>query len=158
MAFAALGDGRRAWDLTTLINPLNHARTAEAVAVYKVEPYVIAADVYAVHPHTGRGGWTWYTGAAGWYYRLIVESLLGIRRRGDRLHVAPCMRDDWEAYSLRYRFGDTPYHISVQRKAFATATAGVRMALDGIDVGDDGIALVDDHREHFVEVTVPGSR
>ena len=158
MAFAALGDSRRAWDLTTLINPLNHARTAEAVAVYKVEPYVIAADVYAVQPHTGRGGWTWYTGAAGWYYRLIVESLLGLRRRGDRLHFAPCMREDWGAYSLRYRFGDTPYHISVQRKPSATGTAGIRMTLDGIDVGDDGIALVDDRREHVVDVTVPGSR
>jgi cyclic beta-1,2-glucan synthetase len=158
MAFAALGDSRRAWDLTTLINPLNHSRTAEAVAVYKVEPYVIAADVYAVQPHTGRGGWTWYTGAAGWYYRLIVESLLGLRRHGDRLHFVPCMRDDWEGYALHYRFGDTPYHIRVQRTPTPGGTAGVRTALDGIDVGDDGILLVDDRREHLVDVTVPGGR
>jgi cyclic beta-1,2-glucan synthetase len=158
MAFAELGDSRRAWDLATLINPLNHARTAEAVAVYKVEPYVIAADVYAVEPHTGRGGWTWYTGAAGWYYRLFVESLLGLRRRGDRLHFAPCMRDDWDAYALHYRFGETPYHINVQRKPPTAGTAGVRATLDGIEVGDDGIPLVDDHREHLVEVTVPASR
>jgi cellobiose phosphorylase len=158
MAFAELGDSRRAWDLATLINPLNHARTAEAVAVYKVEPYVIAADVYAVQPHTGRGGWTWYTGAAGWYYRLFVESLLGLRRRGDRLHFAPCMRDDWDAYALHYRFGETPYHINVQRKPPTAGTAGVRATLDGIEVGDDGIPLVDDHREHLVEVTVPASR
>ncbi len=154
MAFAALGDSRRAWDLTALINPLNHSRTAEAVAAYKVEPYVIAADVYAVQPHTGRGGWTWYTGAAGWYYRLIVESLLGLRRRADRLHFAPCMRDDWEAFALRYLFGDTQYHIKVLRKASTTGTAGVRATLDGIDLGEDGIPLVDDHREHVVEVWV----
>jgi len=76
MAFAALGDGERAWDLLALINPLNHARSPEAIAIYKVEPYVVAADVYALSPHTGRGGWTWYTGSAGWMYRLFVESLL----------------------------------------------------------------------------------
>jgi len=77
MAFAALGDSRRAWELFGLINPVNHAKSAQAIGVYKVEPYVVAADVYAVAPHTGRGGWTWYTGSAGWMYRLIVESLLG---------------------------------------------------------------------------------
>ena len=84
MAFAALGDRERAWELATMINPVNHARTPEGVATYKVEPYVIAADVYALAPHTGRGGWSWYTGSAGWMYRLIVESLLGLTLEGDR--------------------------------------------------------------------------
>jgi cyclic beta-1,2-glucan synthetase len=79
MAFAALGDSRRAWELFTMINPINHGNTAEGIQKYKVEPYVVAADVYAVEPHTGRGGWTWYTGSAAWMYRLIVESLLGLR-------------------------------------------------------------------------------
>ena len=79
MAFAALGDSRRAWELLAMINPVNHAKSPEAIATYKVEPYVVAADVYALSPHTGRGGWTWYTGSAGWMYRLIVESLLGLR-------------------------------------------------------------------------------
>src|SRR6266571_5033171 len=87
MAFAALGDGARAWELTAMINPVNHARTPEAAAAYKVEPYVVAADVYAHAPHTGRGGWTWYTGSAGWMYRLVVESLLGLRLEVNRLHL-----------------------------------------------------------------------
>ncbi len=91
MAFAALGDSRRAWELTSMINPVNHGVSAQAVAIYKVEPYVVAADVYAVAPHTGRGGWTWYTGSAGWMYRLIVESLLGLKLEGDKLHITPCL-------------------------------------------------------------------
>jgi cellobiose phosphorylase len=157
MAFAALGDDRRAWELAAMINPLHHARTADSVAVYKVEPYVIAADVYAVPPHTGRGGWTWYTGAAGWYYRLIVESLLGLRRQADRLSFAPCFRDEWESFELRYRYGDTPYHVQVVRVASATEAPGARYWLDGIDAGDAGVRLVDDGHEHRVEVRVPGS-
>ncbi|MCY7389156.1 MAG: cyclic beta 1-2 glucan synthetase, partial [Burkholderiales bacterium] len=91
MAFAALGDSRRAWELTRMINPINHARSAEEVAIYKVEPYVIAADVYGVAPHTGRGGWSWYTGSAGWMYRLILESLLGLRLEVDKLTFTPCL-------------------------------------------------------------------
>ena len=83
MAFAKSGDSRRAWELTTMINPVNHATTPQGVATYKVEPYVVAADVYALSPHTGRGGWTWYTGSAGWMYRLVVESLLGLRLEAD---------------------------------------------------------------------------
>ncbi len=158
MAFAALGDGRRAWELAGLINPLNHSRTAEAVATYKVEPYVIAADVYAVPPHIGRGGWTWYTGAAGWYYRLTVESLLGLRREADTLHFAPCMRDDWETYSLRYRFGDTYYRVRFARVPSATGIAGVRAILDGRELGDGRVPLVDDHVEHDVEVIVSLAR
>jgi cellobiose phosphorylase len=158
MAFAALGDGRRAWELASLINPLNHSRTAEAVAIYKVEPYVIAADVYAVRPHTGRGGWTWYTGAAGWYYRLIVESLLGLRREGDTLHFAPCMRDDWDTCALRYRFGDTRYHVRFVWEPSANGIAAVRTILDGKDTGDSGIPLVDDQGEHRVEVRVSDAR
>ena len=154
MAFAALGDSRRAWELAALINPLNHSRTADSVAVYKVEPYVIAADVYAVQPHTGRGGWTWYTGAAGWYYRLIVESLLGLGRQGDKLRIAPCMRDDWETFALRYRFGETHYHINVLRERSTTGTQGFHVTLDGVDLGDSAITLVDDHRDHVVEVKV----
>jgi cyclic beta-1,2-glucan synthetase len=158
MAFAALGDGRRAWELAALINPLNHSRTAESVATYKVEPYVIAADVYAVPPHTGRGGWTWYTGAAGWYYRLTVESLLGLRREADTLHFAPCMRDDWETYSLRYRFGDTFYRVRFARVPSATGVAGVRTILDGRELGDGRVPLVDDQVEHDVEVIVSPAR
>ncbi|MFA7242119.1 MAG: hypothetical protein WC091_18555, partial [Sulfuricellaceae bacterium] len=91
MAFAALGDSERAWALLTMINPVNHALSAEGVSIYKVEPYVAAADVYAAAPHIGRGGWSWYTGSAGWMYRLILESLLGLKLDVDKLHLAPCL-------------------------------------------------------------------
>ncbi len=113
MAFAALGDSRRAWELTTMINPANHAKSQEAIATYKVEPYVMAADVYAVAPHTGRGGWTWYTGSAGWMYRLIVESLLGLRLEVDRLHLAPCLPAHWAGLTVHYRYKETVYHIAI---------------------------------------------
>jgi cellobiose phosphorylase len=101
MAFAALGDSRRAWELTTMINPANHAKSQQAIATYKVEPYVMAADVYAVTPHTGRGGWTWYTGSAGWMYRLILESLLGVRLETDRLHIRDGLSHRHRADSCR---------------------------------------------------------
>src|SRR6185369_16460578 len=91
MAFAALGDRDRAWELASMLNPVNRTRTPEDVATYKVEPYVIAADVYARAPHEGRGGWTWYTGSAGWMYRLLLESLLGLARDKDRLRFTPCL-------------------------------------------------------------------
>ncbi len=124
MAFAALGDRSRAWELLAMINPVNHGRTREETATYKVEPYVVAADVYAVSPHTGRGGWTWYTGSAGWMYRLILESLLGLRREGDRLRFTPCLPGDWEAFSVHYRYGETVYHINVLQRGGGSA-AGV---------------------------------
>ena len=108
------------------------------MAVYKVEPYVIAADVYAVQPHTGRGGWTWYTGAAGWYYRLIVESLLGIAAAGDTLHIAPCMRDDWD--ELRPALPLRRDALSHQGPAGVVppngAATGSARLLDGADLGD----------------------
>src|SRR5512143_1880418 len=113
MAFAALGDSRRAWELLTMINPVNHARSPEAIATYKVEPYVVSADVYALSPHTGRGGWTWYTGSAGWMYRLIVESLLGLRLEVDKLRLAPCLPADWERFKAHYRYRETVFHIDV---------------------------------------------
>ncbi len=158
MAFAELGDSRRAWELLNLINPINHTRTAESVATYKAEPYVVAADVYAVAPHVGRGGWTWYTGSAGWLYRLIVESLLGLRREADRLHFAPCLPADWKGYSLRYRFGETVYRIAVVQAADAETVPGCTLALDGVDQGDQGILLSDDRREHSVLVTFTPAR
>jgi cellobiose phosphorylase len=153
MAFAELGDSRRAWELMSLINPLRHSQTEEAVNVYKAEPYVVAADVYAVAPHTGRGGWTWYTGSAGWLYRLIVESLLGVNRESDRLHIRPCMPEEWKTYSLSYRFGKTDYRISVVRTSEAGA-AEIRTTLDGVLLSEPGIPLVDDQREHIVEIRI----
>ena len=113
MAFAALGDRERAWELTRMINPVNHALSAATVATYKVEPYVVTADVYALAPHTGRGGWSWYTGSAGWLYRLLLESLLGLRLEGNVLHVAPCLPAEWPGCTIRYRYRTTVYHITV---------------------------------------------
>jgi cyclic beta-1,2-glucan synthetase len=152
MAFATLGDKRRAWELLAMINPVNHAATPEAIAIYKVEPYVVAADVYALAPHTGRGGWTWYSGSAGWMYRLIVESLLGLRLEVNRLRFAPCIPADWQEFKVHYRYRETSYHIVVtQRK---TGGAGARVTVDGVAQTDGTIPLVDDHREHAVEVTL----
>ncbi|TAN39363.1 MAG: cyclic beta 1-2 glucan synthetase [Nitrospirae bacterium] len=156
MAFAALGDGRRAWELLTMINPVNHASSPEAVATYKVEPYVAAADVYAVPPHIGRGGWTWYTGSAGWMYRLILESLLGLRLDVDRLHFTPCLPADWGSFKLHYRYRETFYHISVRQVtgpgADGSSVAGV--TVDGVEQPDKAISLVDDRQEHAVEVRI----
>src|SRR5512135_2214372 len=109
MAFAALGASGRAWELFCIINPVNHSRSPEGMATYKVEPYVVAADVYAVSPHTGRGGWTWYTGSAGWMYRLIMESLLGLRLEVDKLFFTPCLPVDGEGFKVRYRYRNTTY-------------------------------------------------
>ncbi len=153
MAFAELGDSRRAWELLSLINPLSHSQSEAAIAVYKAEPYVVAADVYAVAPHTGRGGWTWYTGSAGWLYRLIVESLLGVKREGSLLHITPCMPEDWKSYSLGYRYADTLYRIAVKRTADADVAA-IRYTLDGTELLEPGIPLVDDKREHVVEIRI----
>src|SRR5687767_4134474 len=115
MAFAQLGDGERAWELLRMINPIHHGDSAEAIARYKVEPYVVAADVYAVAPHVGRGGWTWYTGSAGWMYRLIVESLLGLTREADRLRVTPCLPETWDSITIDYRYGETIYAVTMVR-------------------------------------------
>ena len=153
MAFAALGDSRRAWELFALINPVNHASSPAKIATYKVEPYVAAADVYAVAPHTGRGGWTWYTGSAGWLYRLIIESLLGLSLEVDKLSVRPCLPAEWESYKIHYRFRETLYHITVIQFSGASQPTGV--TVDGAAQRDDVIALVDDRQEHTVEVRLP---
>jgi cyclic beta-1,2-glucan synthetase len=150
MAFAALGDRGRVWELLAMINPVNHASSPEEIAIYKVEPYVVAADVYALSPHTGRGGWTWYTGSAGWMYRLIVESLLGLRLEVDKLRFTPCLPSDWPGFTMHYRFRETVYHIAVQPPP--AENVETRVTLDGVDQHDNTIPLVDDHQEHYVEV------
>jgi cellobiose phosphorylase len=153
MAFAALGDSRRAWELMAMLNPVNHARSPEAMATYKVEPYVVAADVYALPPHIGRGGWTWYTGSAGWMYRLILESLLGLRLEVDTLRVTPCLPADWTGFTVHYRYRETVYHIVVLQTSGDNGEMGV--TVDGVEQDDKAIRLVDDRREHEVEVRMP---
>ena len=152
MAFAALGDSRRAWELLAMINPVNHAASPAAVANYGVEPYVVAADVYALAPHIGRGGWTWYTGSAGWMYRLIVESLLGLRLEVDKLRFAPCLPADWKEFKVHYRYRETVYHIAVLQTA--DAHAGMTVTVDGMERDDQAIPLVDDRQEHSAEVRI----
>jgi cellobiose phosphorylase len=154
MAFAALGDRQRAWELLAMINPVNHAQTAEATALYKTEPYVVAADVYAVPPHTGRGGWSWYTGSAGWLYRLILETLLGLILEKDKLRLAPCVPAGWKTYAVDYRHGDTIYHITVVQLGASDGDPVV--IVDGVAQGEAVISLVDDGADHAVEVRLNG--
>jgi cellobiose phosphorylase len=154
MAYAALGDATNAWRVMDLVNPVRHGRTAEDVAVYKVEPYVVAADVYSVAPHTGRGGWSWYTGSAGWLYRLVLESLLGVRLHTDRdgafLEVAPCVPASWDGYRIDYRHGRARYAIEV------TVAAGElpSVELDGARSSGTRVRLLDDALEHRVHIRV----
>ncbi|WP_126540202.1 GH36-type glycosyl hydrolase domain-containing protein [Oharaeibacter diazotrophicus] len=139
LAFARLGDGDRAAALFALLNPINHASTPDAADRYKVEPYVVAADVYSVAPHVGRGGWTWYTGAAGWMYRAGLEGILGIRREGDDLVVDPAIPAVWDRFEVDLRLGATRYALAFERVPTAEAGApivaipagGLRLPLDG---------------------------
>lgn len=150
MAFAAMDDHQRAWELLTMINPVNHARTPEEVAIYKVEPYVVAGDVYACAPHTGRGGWTWYTGSAGWFYRLIVESILGVKLEVNKLRFNPCLPADWQEFKVHYRYYETVYHITVSQTDEPPS-----VIVDGACMLDAAITMIDDRREHFAEVKIP---
>ncbi|MGB4860469.1 MAG: cyclic beta 1-2 glucan synthetase, partial [Dokdonella sp.] len=149
MAFAKRGDPR-AWELFNLINPINHSRNAAEVDVYKVEPYVVSADVYAVAPHIGRGGWSWYTGSAGWMYRLIIESLLGVQRCGDELRIEPWMPETWNDYIIEYRIGSSLYHVRVLPSAGAA-----QWTCDGVELSETSVQLIDDHRTHDIVVAVP---
>jgi cellobiose phosphorylase len=151
MAFAAMGDSQRAWELFDLINPVRHADNPAGVARYIVEPYVIAADVYSVPPHTGRGGWTWYTGSAGWAYRLITETFLGLKLEVDKLRFAPCPPLDWKSFKLHYRYRETHYHITMVR--MSERWDGLqKIVLDGAEQPNAFLPLQDDRREHHAEV------
>jgi cyclic beta-1,2-glucan synthetase len=116
LAFAQLGDGDRAAELFSLLNPVNHGRTAEAVARYRAEPYVVAADVYSVPPHTGRGGWTWYTGSAGWMYRVGIEAILGITFVNGSLHLDPCIPREWPGFEATVTRNATRHRIVVENR------------------------------------------
>jgi cellobiose phosphorylase len=111
----------------------------------------MCADIYGVSPHTGRGGWTWYTGAAGWMYRLTVETLLGLQLEVDHLRIAPCVPADWDSYTIHYRYRETVYHITVRRIA-EQLEHGIHVTVDGVERPDTRIPLIDDRREHYAEV------
>jgi cyclic beta-1,2-glucan synthetase len=152
LAAALEGNDELAWELFALLNPVNHGRTPADIATYKVEPYVIAADVYWVPPHTGRGGWTWYTGSAGWMYRTLIETLLGLQPEGNQLRLSPRLPKAWPGYKIRYRYGDTPYHIGIVRSS--DAETGSKTYLDGKEISGETVPLADDKREHQIEVRV----
>ncbi|MEZ0271606.1 MAG: glucoamylase family protein [Methylophilaceae bacterium] len=163
MAFATMGDKERAWELFAMLNPVNHGSQPDQIARYKVEPYVMCADIYGAPPHTGRGGWTWYTGASGWMYRLTVETLLGLNLEVDRLRIAPCIPADWSSYKIQYRYRETLYRITVKHNSNQPKDT-LRVTVDGVVIEGGGtndagrphatIPLVDDRREHRVEIDI----
>ncbi|MBN2301685.1 MAG: cyclic beta 1-2 glucan synthetase, partial [Lentisphaerae bacterium] len=155
MALALLGEHDRAWNLFRMLNPILHSDTVENIKRYRVEPYVMAADVYSIAPHIGRGGWTWYTGAAGWMYRLAVEVLLGVELHNDHLRLTPRLpSDNWSSYSIRYRYRETTYHINVRKSDDLPTGAGICIVMDDIEQPDNRIQLCDDRHDHYVNVAI----
>jgi cellobiose phosphorylase len=150
MAFATIGDRKRTWELLQMINPVNRANTEEKIAIYKTEPYVIAADVYAEPLHKGRGGWTWYTGSAGWMYQLIMNNFIGLKKESGSLKFAPCVPAGWKTWEVYYNFYYTKYHIQFIQ------TPGVekpmQVYLDDALQENGAIALNDDGQTHEVRI------
>jgi len=142
MAFAQLGNTERAWEMFSLINPIHHGSSAAAISIYRVEPYVVAAEVYAVSQHVGRGGWTWYTGSAGWMYRLIMESLLGLHLVVDKLWFSPRPPRHWTSFKMHYRFRETFYHITVNNTGKGKTISS--LSIDGVNHTEHFVCLVDD--------------
>jgi cyclic beta-1,2-glucan synthetase len=152
-AFAALGQGERAGALFRLLNPISHADTPGKAACYKVEPYVIAADIYSQSPHTGMGGWTWYTGSSGWMYRLGLEAILGLTRLGNMLKIDPCIPGNWPGFKVDYHFGTAHYKISVENPE--GVNRGVQQIVhNGVSLPDNQIPLSDDGQPHEVRVVM----
>jgi cyclic beta-1,2-glucan synthetase len=157
MALARLGIGDESMELFHMLNPINHARTPESVDRYRVEPYAVAADVYAHPMHVGRGGWTWYTGSAGWMYQTAIGSLLGLQRRGDTFSVRPCIPAMWPGFSLEWKHGRTRYRIEVENPEHQYT--GVRAAqLDGEPVDAQAIPLRDDGETHTVRIVMGATK
>ena len=163
MALARLGRHDDAWRLFDLINPASSAQSSAQVQKYRTEPYVVAADVYWNPAHRGRGGWTWYTGSAGWLYRFGLQCILGLQQRGDRLRIQPCMPSHWPSWEATWRLGQSRYEFSctaVQSgsPAGAPAPEPVSVTLDGLAVTGNEIAFVDDGQVHRVEIRVRGAQ
>jgi cyclic beta-1,2-glucan synthetase len=154
IAFAALGDGDKAAEILAMLNPINHTRTEAGVQRYKVEPYVVAADVYAEPPHVGRGGWTWYTGSAGWMYRAGLESVLGFRLRGARLVIDPCIPRAWPGFELVFRYRSARYELTVENPR--RVSRGVSFVeVDGLRLAADlSLSLADDGTTHRVRIVL----
>lgn len=154
LAFARQGDGDRAGELLSMLNPIRHSDSPGATDRYKVEPYVIAADVYSHPPHVGRGGWTWYTGSAAWMVRVALEGLLGFRIEGTHLRVDPCIPRHWAGFDIAFRHASTRYRIKVENPHGACRGV-VAASLDGASmVPGAPIALIDDGADHLLLVTL----
>jgi cyclic beta-1,2-glucan synthetase len=152
-AFAALGDGKQAGTLFDLLNPIFQSDTQAKAAVYRVEPYVICADIYSRAPYVRRGGWTWYTGSAAWMYRLGLQAILGFHKVGSTLHIDPVIPPAWDGFEIRYQFGESVYQIEVHNPEHV-ANHVREMLLDGQPLNEGSIPLVDDKVEHRVVVTM----
>jgi cyclic beta-1,2-glucan synthetase len=152
LATAMQGEGDRAFELYQMINPMTRSDSPEAVGKYKVEPYVVAADVYTAEGHLGRGGWTWYTGSASWMYRVGLEGILGFKKRGDTLEMEPCIPSHWPEFSLVYRHGSSTYTVTVKNPN-GVQRGVVMTELDGARV-DGPLMLKDDNARHDVIVTL----
>ena len=153
IAHAMLGEGDRAGELFALSNPINHSSTRAGLHRYRVEPYVVAGDVHSVWPHTGRGGWTWYTGSAGWMYRAGLESILGFTLRGNRLQIDPSIPRGWREYEIVYKRGSTNYHLIVENPR--GLSRGVTLVeLDGVLQATSELALADDGNTHRVRIII----
>jgi cyclic beta-1,2-glucan synthetase len=155
MGFAALGQGDKAAELFALVNPINHTSTRAGVLRYKVEPYVVAADVYSVAPHVGRGGWTWYTGSAGWLYRAGIEAILGLRIKGGSLVIDPCIPAAWPGFEMTLRYRGATYDISIRNPD--GVSRGVTAAqVDGetqpVALGQARLQLAVDNGAHTIVV------
>jgi cyclic beta-1,2-glucan synthetase len=153
IAYAMLGDGERAAELLAILNPVNHASNRAGLQRYKVEPYVAPADVYAAQPHSGRGGWTWYTGAASWMYRVVLEFVLGFKLSGETLKLDPCIPRAWREYEITYRKGTTPYHIRVVNPR-GVNRGSFTIMMDGVAVTGQEISLIDDQQTHEIYLVV----
>jgi cyclic beta-1,2-glucan synthetase len=153
IAFSMLGDGERAGELFSLLNPINHSSTRAGLHKYKVEPYVAVGDVYAVPPHTGRGGWTWYTGSAGWMYRAGLESILGFKLHGDKLTLDPCVPRWWREFEITYRRDRSVYLIKVENPS-GFSKGIVSLEMDGVRQQGPEILLTDDQKQHTIRIVM----
>tara|TARA_B110001454_G_scaffold219197_1_gene251435 strand:- start:24390 stop:33101 length:8712 start_codon:yes stop_codon:yes gene_type:complete len=153
MAFAELGHGDKAMEFYNMINPILHSQAQNDTLEYKIEPYVLAGDVYGEPPYVGRGGWSWYTGSSSWYYRAALESILGFQLRGDKLKINPCIPETWRAFEIKYRHKDTQYTIEV-RNPNGCRKGAVKIEQEGRLLSESEILLVNDKREHHVVVTL----
>ena len=155
MAYAEIGEAGKAIEFLNMLNPIHHSNSAEAADKYKLEPYVIAADIYAAMPYVGRGGWSWYTGSAGWYYRAYVESILGIKLSGSVLHINPVQAESLPQFKFTYRFKSSVYQVFYENKTHHKNTKNyLQMTVDGILQKNTEIKLVDDGLTHLVKLVL----